>query len=151
MPQLLVTAFLSSTFAATAAAALSSEEQEAWAGEEAYWTHEANREVDGFITLGDERFIGSPCGAPGTEKFDQLRPAVKAWFENIAAYGNDTTIDPQGVIVEEHFAVTDLAATTTSSTDFAHPRVRAVKIPRTWRRAGDGSKITGGMCGALAP
>ena len=128
---------------------MSAEQQEVWAGEEAYWNFVANHDVDGFMALWDERFIGWPCGAPTTENYEGLRSVVADWFADVAAAGNETMIEPEAVIVDEQFAITYLAATTTSSSESGATEASTIKLVHTWRRTDAGWKIIGGMCGPL--
>ena len=140
------------TFLSTVALAsepMTAEQQAVWAGEEAYWKYVANHDVDGFMTLWHERFIGWPCGAPATENYEDLRSVVSDWFADVAAAGNKTVIEPEAVIVDEQFAISYLAATTTSSTEAGEADVSSIKLVHTWRRTDDGWKIIGGMCGPL--
>jgi len=147
--QLVVAFSLLPIVAATTSESMSLEEREVWAGEEAYWAYIAKRDVEGFMTPWDERFVGWPCGAPGTESYDKLRSVVTEWFADIAADGNDTTIEPKAVIVEEQFAVNYLAATTRRSNESGAAGIESIKIVHTWRRTDDGWRIIGGMCAAL--
>jgi ketosteroid isomerase-like protein len=134
---------------AMASEPLSTEQQEVWAGEEAYWSYVANRDVDGFMTLWDERFIGWPCDASVSENYEDLRSVVPDWFGDIAADGNETTIEPEAVIVDEQFAITYVAATTITANETGAAKAESIKIVHTWRRTDDGWKIIGGMCGPL--
>ena len=149
MRQYVLTIVLILSGGATASEFLLSEQQEVWAGEEAYWTYVANHDVDGFMTLWDERFIGWACDAPEVENYAELRSIVPEWFADVAADGNETTIKPEAVIVDEQFAITFVAATTSSLNEADETDVESMKIVHTWRRTDDGWKIIGGMCGAL--
>ena len=140
-------AFLSS--GALASEPMSAEQMEVWAGEEAYWKYVADHDVDGFMALWHEQFIGWPCDAPATENYEDLRAAVAEWFSDVAADGNKTVIEPEAVIVDEQFAITYLAATTTVSNEAAGAETRSMKLVHTWRRTDDGWRIIGGMCGPL--
>ncbi len=131
------------------AQSLTPEQQEVWAGEEAYWAYVGKHDVEGFMTLWHERFIGWPCDASTTENYAELRAVVEDWFADVAAEGNTTKIDAEGVIVDNDFAITYVAATTTGQDEAGAENDVSMKIVHTWRRTDDGWKIIGGMCGPL--
>lgn len=132
-----------------ASESLSAEQQEVWAGEEAYWKFVENQDVDGFMALWDQEFIGWSCGAPAPKNYEELRSGIPGWFADVAAEGEKTTIEPEGVIIDEQFAITYLTAKTTTSNEADGTDVETIKIVHTWRRTDDGWKIIGGMCGSL--
>lgn len=51
--------------------------------------------------------------------------------------------------MDEQFAITFVAATTSNSNEADGTGAESMKIIHTWRRTDDGWKIIGGMCGAL--
>ena len=128
---------------------MSVEQKEVWAGEEAYWKYVSDRDVDGFMTLWDERFVGWPCDALAPKNYKGLRSSVAEWFAEVAAVSSETVIEPEAVIVDEQFAITYLAATTTMAREATGAEVTSIKIVHTWRRTDIGWKIIGGMCGPL--
>jgi len=89
------------------------------------------------------------CGAPESENYEEIRAVIPEWFADVAADGNETTIEPEAVIVDDQFAITYVAATTTTSNQSGGPNIELIKIVHTWRRTDDGWKIIGGMCGPL--
>lgn len=128
---------------------LTPEQREVWAGEEAYWEYVGRQDVEAFMSLWHERFIGWPCDAPTTVKYPGLRAAVEDWFAEVTVKGNKTQIASNGVIVDKDFAITYVAVTTTGTDASGVEKCVSEKIVHTWRRTGDGWKIIGGMCGPL--
>ncbi len=120
-------------------------EAEIFAGEEAYWQYVNARDVDGFLSLWHERFRGWPCGAPTTSTNVNMRADISDWFAGFERDGASTTIENEGVVVDEDFAITYVAAATTTSDG----KTSHIKLVHTWRRTADGWKIIGGMCGPL--
>ena len=77
-----------------------------------------------------------------------LRTAVQQWFAGMVD-GRETSIEPQGVILDEDFAVTYVAATTTIPLEAGGSKIEMIKLVHSWRPTDDGWKIVGGMCGPL--
>ncbi len=133
--------------AAAQTVSLAPEQQEVWAGEEAYWTYVDAGDADAFRLLWDERFVGWPCDLPTTENYSELRSAVDDWFADVAAKGKKTRIEPEGIVVDDEFAITYVAATTTWRDDAGVQNYLYRKLTHTWRRTDNGWNIIGGMCG----
>ncbi|MEM9301012.1 MAG: DUF4440 domain-containing protein [Pseudomonadota bacterium] len=146
----LMTPLLASLLAMTSPAAgvaMTAEEAEVFAGEEAYWDAVNAGDTAAFLALWAEDFRGWPCGQSATATLTGLEVAVESWFADVAKQGLETTIEPQGVVLGDGFAVTYLAARTRSSRDRDY--ARGQKLVHTWRETPAGWKIVGGMCAEL--
>ena len=128
----------------TTADTLTEAEADVWSGEEAYWQYVNARDVDSFLTLWHEHFRGWPCGAPTTATSDNMRADISDWFTRLEREGAKTIIENAGIVLDEDFAITYVAATTTAA-----GATTRMKLVHTWRRTDDGWKIIGGMCGPL--
>ena len=129
---------------------LSSEQQDVWEGEEAYWRYvNAGKTVE-FMALWHDRFVGWPCDSEVPTDLSNLKIYVADWFTNVAANEQKTSIEPEGVIVEDGFAITYLSAKTVWIDATGSEKSLLEKIVHTWKKTDDGWKIMGGMCSPLA-
>jgi hypothetical protein len=64
----------------------SADEETVWSLEESYFVYVKNNDIDGYLTLWDERFVGWPCGS--------LKPKTK---ENIADWIPTLHADPSKI------------------------------------------------------
>lgn len=128
---------------------LTPEQQDVWAGEEAYWQFVNAGDVESFLTLWHEDFVGWPCDAETTSDIEGLKTDAPDWIASVRAQGRKTTIAPEGVVVEDEFAVTYLSATTVWTDESGASNSAMIKLVHTWIKIEDDWKIIGGMCGPL--
>jgi len=124
---------------------------EIWALEEAYWRYVQQGDVEGYLSLWHEDFIGWPCAA------DSLHPVRKdaagAWIRSIrdqrlrlsAALHREGTQDFGGVVVVHY--------STPVITEYPDGRItgndQLYKFTHTWMKVGPAWQIIGGMCAPL--
>lgn len=124
---------------------------EVWAREDAYWRYVKAGDVENYVSLWHENFIGWPCG--------QDQPTGKAgiggWVRKVRDEGIDVDYElthegasdfGNSVVAHYSFTLVDT---------YPDGRVEGVgrrhKITHTWMRVGDTWQIIGGMCGDLPP
>jgi len=128
---------------------LSQEQHDVWAGEEAYWRYVNAGKTEDFLVLWHDEFVGWPCDSEVPADLSYLKLNVADWFANVAANEQKTSIEPEGVIVEDGFAITYLSAKTVWIDSTGDEKSMLEKIVHTWKKTDDGWKIIGGMCGPL--
>ena len=139
---------LTVTVAATSVPSLDAQQKAVFAMEEAYWDAVNAGDRTRFLSLWHARFRGWPCDRPTTSDRKDLEAVVDDWFADVIAKGMHTTIEPAGVVVDDTFAVTYLAATTRWREGKVQ-RTLLQKLVHTWKRVDGDWKIIGGMCGPL--
>jgi len=128
---------------------MSPEQLEVWSGEEAYWQFVNSGDGESYLTLWHEDFVGWPCDSETTKDYDDLKKSVENWPENVDDQVQTTTITPEGVVVDNGFAITYVAANTIWSDEAGEEKSQMIKLVHTWKRTDAGWKIIGGMCGSL--
>jgi ketosteroid isomerase-like protein len=133
---------------ATTLAFADSDEEIVWSLEESYWAYVKNNDIDGYLMLWDDRFVGWPCG--------NLKPATK---ENIADWIPALHSNPLKIY---EYELTREAVRSFGDTVVAHYLVRdwyrsaeteelteegIGRITHTWQKRGDIWQIITGMCG----
>ena len=122
---------------------------EVWAREDAYWRYVKAGDVENYVTLWHEDFIGWPC--------DQPHPLRKAsigdWVRKVRDEKIKADIDlvregaqAFGDTVVVHYSFTNVSTYPDGRVENAGV-VR--KITHPWMRVGDTWLIVGGMCGNL--
>jgi hypothetical protein len=133
------------------AAADSKNLTEVWAREDDYWRFVKAGEVESYVTLWHEKFIGWPC--------DQDHPMHKSSIGNWVQKIRDEKLAVTSVLTREgaedfgsvvvvHYRVTRVD---TYPDGRVEGRGNESKITHTWMRVGNTWQIIGGMCGSLAP
>ena len=123
------------------------QQDEVWQLEEDYWRYVKAGDIESYMVLWHEDFVGWPCGAPS--------PGGKAnvgdWVQVIRDEGITITYD-LGREAVQYFG--DLAIAHYSSASirrYADGRVeaRVSKLTHTWMKTENRWQIIGGMCGPL--
>lgn len=122
---------------------------EVWALEEAYWRYVKAGDVERYLTLWHEDFVGWPCDQPHPMR----KESVGAWVQRVRDEGLrvEYALTREGAQQFDDIVVVHYQFTMAST----HPdgRVEGVgvrkKITHTWLRVGSTWQIIGGMCGAL--
>lgn len=122
---------------------------EVWAREDEYWRYVKAGDVENYVSLWDENFIGWPCG----QEHPVGKASIGTWVRKVRDEGIDVdyqlTREGAGdfgdsVVVHYSFTLVDT---------YPDGRVEGLgrrnKITHTWTRAGDTWQIIGGMCGEL--
>lgn len=113
-----------------------------WEREETYWKLVQAADVDGFLDLLDERFIGWPGGAETPVPFADFRPYVRGWFRDVSEAEFRYSLTPHAVAVVGDVGISHYHAHSSYGDE---AEVRESRITHTWRRGGSGWKIIGGM------
>ena len=152
---LIITAFtvVGSRLASSASARLrSSDVDDVWAQEDAYWRYVKAGDVEMYRTLWNDGFRGWPCHDP--------HPATKAAIGNWVREIRDQKITFGYALTREGASnvggVVVVYYQTPMIWKYADGRVEGrADLPRkfthTWMKAGGKWQIIGGMCGADAP
>jgi len=122
---------------------------EVWAREEAYWRFAQAGDVDSYLSLWHERFVGWPCGFadPGSKatignwvrdiRDQKVQLSYSLTREGAADFGNIVIVYYRTPVIRQ-FAD---GRTTGSGAES--------KFTHTWLRVGKTWQIIGGMCGPL--
>ena len=122
---------------------LSPEQKTVWAREQAYCTYLQNNDLEGYMSLWDDNFVGWPNHDPAPVTKDDIRQEVATEMKT----GVKVTCDP---VLKKVNVMGDVAMTfyvfdfTTTSKDGAS-RSQQPRITHTWRKSGNEWKIVGGM------
>jgi hypothetical protein len=133
------------------AAAESRSVSDVWALEDDYWRFVREGNVQSYVRLWHEKFIGWPC--------DQDHPMQKAWIGGWVQEIRDKRIRVAAALTREgaqefgdtvvvHYRFTKVD---TYPDGRVEGRDRERKITHTWMRVGSTWQIIGGMCGDLKP
>lgn len=121
-----------------------------WSLEEAYWRYVKAGDVENYVTLWHDDFIGWPCG--------QLHPKRKSSIGDWVREVRDKKISVEyaltregdasfGDVVVVHYSFTRVD---TYPDGRVEGRGNRSKITHTWKQVGDKWLIIGGMCGNVA-
>lgn len=132
------------------ASAQSRSVSEVWALEDDYWRFVKAGDVESYVTLWHEKFIGWPC--------DQDHPKRKSvigdWVREVGDKKIKVTsaltregAEDFGEIVVVHYRFTRVDEYPDGRVE---GRGRELKITHTWMRVGGRWQIISGMCGGLA-
>jgi ketosteroid isomerase-like protein len=122
-----------------------------WALEDDYWRFVREGDVESYVRLWHDRFIGWPCD----QEHPMRKSSVGAWVQEIRdqKIRVTTSLTREGaedfgdtVIVHYRFA-----GTGTYPDGRVEGRGRELKVTHTWLRVGGTWQIIGGMCGDLGP
>jgi hypothetical protein len=123
---------------------------EVWAREEEYWRSVEAGDVESYVALWHERFIGWPCG----EDHPMRKSSIGGWVQEIRDKKITLTstltregAEDFGAIVVVHYRSTMVSAYPDGR---VRGRGREQKITHTWMKVGSTWQIVGGMCADLA-
>jgi hypothetical protein len=147
---LATSAALPASAPAEAPAAESAGIAQVWQRESDYWRYVAAGDVENYVKLWDDRFIGWPCGQPHPLRKsgigdwvrkirDQhIRVDVNLMHEGAQDFGN---------VVVVHYSFTRVDTYPDGRVDGTG---EVSKITHTWMKVGQDWLIIGGMCGELS-
>jgi ketosteroid isomerase-like protein len=115
-----------------------------WEREEAYWELVRAADVEGFLDLLDERFVGWPGGTETPVAFADFRPYVTDWFEAVSEAEFDYSLTPRALVVAGDVAISHYHAHSSYGHD-DEAETRGSRITHTWQRADGEWKIISGM------
>jgi hypothetical protein len=124
---------------------------EVWAREDDYWRFVKAGDVESYVTLWHEKFIGWPCD----EDHPMRKSSIGGWVQQIRDKKITVTsvlthegAEDFGTVVVVHYRFTKVDVYPDGRVE---GRGRESKITHTWMRVGNTWQIVGGMCGGLAP
>lgn len=128
------------------------DEEAVWKLEEAYWVYVKNNDIDGYLTLWDERFVGWP----GFSKVPMGKVNIHEWIvplhENSAeTYDYELTreaVRSFGDVVVVHYLVRDFFRS--AQTGEIVRQLDEYRVTHTWQRRDQTWQIITGMSGAQA-
>jgi ketosteroid isomerase-like protein len=115
-----------------------------WEREETYWELVRAADVEGFLDLLDERFVGWPGGAEHPVAFADFRPYVTDWFEAVSEAEYGYALTPWAIVVAGDIAVSHYHAHSSYGDD-DEKETRKSRITHTWQRADGEWRIISGM------
>jgi hypothetical protein len=122
-----------------------------WLREADYWRFVQTGDVEGYVALWHDRFIGWPCD----EDHPLRKASIGDWVRDLRDkhVHVESTLKREGAedfdsIVVVHYRV---ARVNTYPDGKVEGKGKEVKITHTWMKVGDTWVIVGGMCGALTP
>jgi|SRR5215831_1054515 len=121
-----------------------------WSREDDYWRFLKAADVESYVSLWHEDFIGWPCGQDHPRRKAQVGGRVQEIRDKKLSVRSTLTREGAqefGNVVVVHYRVTIASAYPDGREE--SPR-REVKITHTWLQVGDTWQIIGGMCGSVA-
>ncbi len=129
--------------------ATSNVEEEVWRMEESYWRYATAGDVEGYVSLWHESFIGWPCLAAQPTK----KESVAGWVRQIrdgeftVAYNlHRETVQSFGDVAVAYYSTPIVYTYPDGSTRY---QGQLWKFTHTWMKVGEQWQMIGGMCGVL--
>ena len=123
---------------------------EVWKLEDAYWNYVKAGDVESYVRLWDEKFIGWPCDEPHPLR----KTSIGDWVRKIREGHIKVDVDLTHEGAEDHGDTVVVYYRFTRVDTYPDGHVegqgKVKKITHTWMRAGDTWQIVGGMCGDLS-
>lgn len=123
------------------------DEKAVWAMEEAYWVYVRNNDLDGYLTLWDERFVGWPSFSEnplGKNDIASWIPPLHADTKRAYDYElKRQAVRSFGDVVIAHYLYRDIYRLAETGDVVEKGNFR--RITHTWQRRGDTWQIVTGM------
>ena len=132
------------------ASAESQSVSEVWGREDDYWRFVKAGDVESYVTLWHEKFIGWPCDQDHPMRKSSIGDWVRKIRDKKIAVTSVLTregAEDFGAVVVVHYRFTRVD---TYPDGRVEGRGRESKITHTWMKVGSTWQIVGGMCGGLA-
>jgi Domain of unknown function (DUF4440) len=120
-----------------------------WGREADYWRFVKEGDVENYVSLWHDRFIGWPCG----QDHPKRKVSIGDWVREVRDkhIQVDSTLTREGAedfgnVVVVHYRFTRVD---TYPDEKVEGKGKESKITHTWMRVGDSWLIIGGMCGTL--
>lgn len=120
-----------------------------WEREAAYWRYVKTGDVDRYVALWHDRFIGWPCG----QDHPKRKASIGDWVREIRDKHINVAVDliqegaeDFGNVVVVHYRFTRVDTYPDGKIEGAG---KESKITHTWMKTGGAWQIVGGMCGTL--
>jgi len=124
-------------------------EQEIWRLEDDYWQYAAAGDVERYLALWHEDFVGWFCGAQNPSR----KSTIGEWVRTIRDEGQDLIYELENKTSQNFGNLVVVYYTTPVeivSRDGGHRWAGEIfKVTHTWMKVGDRWQIIGGMCGQL--
>lgn len=121
-----------------------------WRREADYWRFVKAGDVDGYVSLWHDKFIGWPCG----QEHPKRKASIGDWVREVRDKHINVTSDLTregaedfGNVVVVHYRFTRVD---TYPDGHVEGKGKESKITHTWKRISDTWVIIGGMCGTLS-
>ncbi len=120
-----------------------------WLREAEYWRFVEAGDVDSYVSLWHENFIGWPCGQDHPKRKESIGDWVREVRDKQIQVDSDLTregAEDFGNVVVVHYRFTRVD---TYPDGKVEGKGKESKITHTWMKVGDSWLIIGGMCGTL--
>jgi len=122
--------------------------QEIWDLEETYWRYVQAGDVENFVAMWHDDFVGWPCGSTEPHRKDTIGDWVQAIKDN--GWHVTYELQPKAVQRFEATAVVNYSARVMYDYRDGTTTETLWKFTHTWAQTGNSWWIIGGMCGLLA-
>ena len=122
---------------------------EVWERESEYWRHVKAGDVDSYVSLWHDRFIGWPCGEEHPKRKESIGDWVREVRDKHIRVSSEMTregAEDFGNLVVVHYRFTRVD---TYPDGKVEGKGKEKKITHTWMKVGDTWLIVGGMCGTM--
>ena len=130
---------------------LTAEQKAVWQLEEAYWRYVKAGDVDNYVKLWHENFVGWPCHS----KIPSDKSGIGSWVRDIRDNGWTLSyrLEPLAFRTFDDVVVVHYAAEYVYSYGDGTSSGRGLwrKFMHAWKKAGNGWQIITGMCAAQEP
>lgn len=134
----------------TPSSAATSDISQVWEREAEYWRYVKTGNVDAYVKLWHDKFIGWPCGTAHPKR----KESIGDWVREVRDKRIDVAVDMTqegaedfGDIVVVHYSFTRVD---TYPDGKVEGKGKQSKITHTWLKQGNEWLIIGGMCGTLS-
>lgn len=121
----------------------SATQKQVWEREKTYWELTAAGDVERFVALWDDRFVGWPDAEETPVTRSELRPVVADWFEDVRSNELSYALDPLAVAASGNVAIAYYRARTEYRGKNAE-QTTEYRMTHVWRKTEDEWKIVGG-------
>lgn len=125
-------------------------EEEIWALEDAYWRYAGAGDVENYLTLWHDNFVGWFCEASGPSR----KATIANWVIAIRDQGQELVYDLDNKTSQNFDNLVVVYYTTPIEIIFKDGshlwEGEIFKVTHTWMKVGGQWKIIGGMCGQLS-
>lgn len=122
-----------------------------WSMEEKYWQYVQAGDVDQYLTLWHDKFVGWPCSAAHPSR----KSNIGDWVKAIRNEGVQVTYELRREAMQAFGDVAVVHYSTPLVRRWPDGRVtgdgRLLKFTHTWRKSGDKRRIIAGMCALAEP
>ena len=144
-------AFLTAGLVALITSPVLAQQDEVWTMEENYWRYVKAGDVEKYLTLWHDEFVGWPCSASQPSR----KTNIGDWVREIRDEQVQVTYELRREAIQYFGNVAVAHYSTPIVRGYPDGRItgegRLLKFTHTWMKSGDRWQIIGGMCGRLEP